>query len=59
MKSFIAKPAEVERNWYVIDAEGKTLGRLASEVTSMLMGSEVPPRREFIHTHAKDADLDL
>lgn len=34
-------------------------GRLASEVTSMLMGSEVPPRREFIHTHAKDADLDL
>ena len=34
-------------------------GRLASEVTSMLMGSEVPPRREFIHTHAQDADLDL
>jgi len=25
----------------------------------MLMGSEVPPRREFIHAHAKDADLDL
>ena len=34
-------------------------GRMASEVTSMLMGSEVPPRREFIHTHAKDADIDL
>ena len=34
-------------------------GRLASEVTSMLMGSEVPPRREFIHSHAKDADLDV
>ena len=34
-------------------------GRLASEVTSMLMGSEVPPRREFIHAHAQDADLDL
>ena len=34
-------------------------GRLASEVTSMLMGSEVPPRRQFIHEHAKDADLDL
>jgi len=28
-------------------------------VTSMLMGSEVPPRREFIHTHAAEADLDL
>ena len=33
--------------------------RMASAVTSMLMGSEVPPRREFIHAHAKDADLDL
>ena len=34
-------------------------GRMASAVTSMLMGSEVPPRREFIHTHAQDADLDV
>jgi len=34
-------------------------GRLASEVTSMLMGSQVPPRREFIHAHARDADIDL
>ena len=34
-------------------------GRLASEVTSMLMGSQVPPRREFIHAHAQDADIDL
>ena len=34
-------------------------GRLASEVTSMLMGSQVPPRREFIHSHAQDADIDL
>ncbi len=34
-------------------------GRMASEITSMLMGSEVPPRREFIHAHAKDAVLDL
>lgn len=38
MKSFIAKPAEVERKWYVVDAEGKTLGRLASEVASVLRG---------------------
>ncbi len=34
-------------------------GRLASEITSMLMGSEVPPRRAFIHSHAQDADIDL
>ena len=34
-------------------------GRLASDVTSMLMGSEVPPRRAFIHAHAQHADLDL
>ena len=34
-------------------------GRMASEVTSMLMGSEVPPRREFIHAHANEAVLDL
>ena len=33
--------------------------RLASDVTSMLMGSEVGPRREFIYKHAKDADLDI
>ena len=40
MKSFIAKPAEVERKWYVVDAEGKTLGRLASEVASILRKEE-------------------
>ncbi|MBR0382107.1 MAG: type IIA DNA topoisomerase subunit B [Eubacterium sp.] len=34
-------------------------GKLAGEVTGMLMGSEVPPRREFIHRHAVDADLDI
>ena len=42
MKSYIAKPAEVERKWYVIDAEGKTLGRLASEVASILRGKKKP-----------------
>jgi ribosomal protein L13 len=34
MKSFLASPATIERKWYVIDAEGKTLGRLAAEVAS-------------------------
>ena len=38
MKSFIAKPLEVERKWYIIDAEDKTLGRLATEVASILRG---------------------
>lgn len=38
MKTYMAKPAEVDRKWYVIDAEGQTLGRLASEVASILRG---------------------
>ena len=42
MKSYIAKPQEVERKWYVVDAEGKTLGRLASEVASILRGKKKP-----------------
>ncbi|MFC7372624.1 50S ribosomal protein L13 [Fictibacillus iocasae] len=40
--TFMAKAAEVERKWYVIDAEGKTLGRLASEVASILRGKHKP-----------------
>ncbi|MCL1809675.1 MAG: 50S ribosomal protein L13 [Clostridiales bacterium] len=42
MKSFIAKPHEVERKWYVIDAEGRTLGRLATEAASILRGKRKP-----------------
>ncbi|MFA5635316.1 MAG: 50S ribosomal protein L13 [Anaerovoracaceae bacterium] len=42
MKSFVAKPHEVERDWYVIDAEGKTLGRLATEAASILRGKKKP-----------------
>ena len=38
MKSYIAKPAEVQRNWYLVDAEGKTLGRLATEIATVLRG---------------------
>ena len=34
-------------------------GRLASEVTAMLMGTDVPPRRQFIYANAKDAELDV
>lgn len=42
MKSYIAKPQEVEHKWYVIDAEGKTLGKLASEAASILRGKKKP-----------------
>ncbi|MFO7582326.1 50S ribosomal protein L13 [Guyparkeria sp.] len=38
MKTYSAKPAEVKRDWYVIDASGKTLGRLATEVARRLRG---------------------
>ncbi len=42
MSSFIAKPHEIERKWYVIDAEGKTLGRMATEAASILRGKKKP-----------------
>lgn len=42
MKSYMAKANEVERKWYVIDAEGKVLGRLASEIASVLRGKRKP-----------------
>ena len=42
MKSFVASPATIERKWYVVDAEGCTLGRLASEVASVLRGKNKP-----------------
>jgi len=38
MKSYMARPLEVERKWHVIDAEGLTLGRLASEIARLLRG---------------------
>ncbi|RFU68595.1 50S ribosomal protein L13 [Peribacillus saganii] len=40
--TFMAKANEVERKWYVIDAEGQTLGRLASEVAAILRGKNKP-----------------
>ncbi|MBY6038428.1 50S ribosomal protein L13 [Fictibacillus nanhaiensis] len=40
--TFMAKASEVERKWFVIDAEGKTLGRLSSEVASILRGKHKP-----------------
>jgi large subunit ribosomal protein L13 len=42
MKTFSAKPETVKRDWYVVDASGKTLGRLASEIASRLRGKHKP-----------------
>ena len=42
MKSFMASPATIDRKWYVVDADGCTLGRLASEVASVLRGKNKP-----------------
>ena len=42
MKSFMAKSHEVKREWYVVDASGMTLGRLASQVASVLRGKNKP-----------------
>ena len=42
MNSFMANPAKVERKWYVVDAIGYTLGRLASEVAKVLRGKNKP-----------------
>lgn len=40
--TYITKPLEVERKWYVVDAEGQTLGRMASQVASVLRGKHKP-----------------
>ncbi len=42
MKTFIAGAAAIDRKWYVVDAEGKTLGRLASEIAKILRGKHKP-----------------
>jgi len=50
MKTFSAKTAEVTRDWYVIDAEGKTLGRLATEIARRLRGKHKPEYTPHIDT---------
>ena len=42
MKTFMASPATIDRKWYVVDAAGMTLGRLASEVAKVLRGKNKP-----------------
>ena len=48
--TYMAKPNEVERNWYIIDAEGKTLGRLASEAAALIRGKHKPQFTPHVDT---------
>ena len=41
-RTYVTKPEDVERNWYVVDASGQTLGRLASEVAQIIRGKHKP-----------------
>ena len=50
MSTYFPKEGEIARKWYVIDASGQTLGRLASRVASILMGKESPKYTPFIDT---------
>jgi large subunit ribosomal protein L13 len=48
--TFMANPANIERKWYVVDAEGKTLGRLAVEVAKVLRGKNKPTYTPHVDT---------
>lgn len=50
MKTYTAKPLEVERKWYVVDADGQTLGRLAAQVASILRGKHKPTYTPHVDT---------
>ena len=50
MKTFSAKPAEVRRDWYVVDATGKTLGRLSTEIARRLPGKHKPEYTPHVDT---------
>lgn len=50
MKTFSAKPEEVSRDWYVVDATGKTLGRLSTEIARRLRGKHKPEYTPHVDT---------
>lgn len=50
MKTFSAKPAEVRQDWFIVDAQGKTLGRLATEVARRLRGKHKPEYTPHVDT---------
>ena len=50
MKTFMANPDKLEKKWYLVDAEGCTLGRLSSEVAKILRGKNKPEYTPFVDT---------
>src|SRR6187397_3649565 len=50
MKTYTAKPGEIAREWYVVDAEGQTLGRLATRIADMLRGKGKPEYTPHVDT---------
>ncbi|MBN2024178.1 MAG: 50S ribosomal protein L13 [Pirellulales bacterium] len=50
MKTYMAKPGEVPRNWWVVDATDKVLGRLASDIAVLLMGKHRPQYTPHVDT---------
>lgn len=50
MKTFMANPDKLEKKWYLVDAEGCTLGRLSSEVAKILRGKNKPEFTPFVDT---------
>ena len=50
MKTYSAKPGSIEQEWFIVDAEGKTLGRLASEIASRLRGKHKPEYTPHVDT---------
>lgn len=50
MKTYVAKPSTIKRDWFVIDADGLTLGRLATEIALRLRGKHKPEYTPFMDT---------
>jgi large subunit ribosomal protein L13 len=50
MKTYSAKPGEITREWYVVDAEGQTLGRLATQIATVLRGKNKPTYTAHVDT---------
>ncbi len=50
MSTYVANPADIHRKWYVVDAEGQTLGRMASEIARILRGKHKPSFTPFMDT---------
>jgi len=50
VRTYTAKPGEIQRNWWVVDADGKNLGRLASEIAIVLRGKNKPQYTPHVDT---------